>query len=81
MKYVPGLITPVWKFIHNRDKGTDKGADATFHTEIVEDRRLILDQTNDLLRALFDTGSATRAFGNNDMWYHRLLLLFVMGDS
>ena len=79
MENIPGLVAAIGKFIDHGDKGADKGADAALHTEIGEDGCLIFYQSNDLFRTLLDTGSATRAFGNNNMGYHRLLLL--LGDQ
>src|SRR3990172_2627502 len=72
----PGLVAAIGHLIDDGHIRADEGANATLHTEVGENGRLVFDETDNLFRTLSHTGPATRAFGNNDVGYHRLLLLF-----
>ena len=78
MHDISGLVASIWKFIYNGDKGTDKGADSTFHTEIGQDGCFIFHQTDDSFWAIPNAYPATRAFENVNMWYHKYLLFVGM---
>ena len=81
MHDISGLVASIGKFIYNGDKGTDKGADSTFHTEIGQDGCFIFHQTDDSFGAIPNAYPATRAFENIYMWYHKHLLFDRIGDG
>jgi len=74
MENISGLVSTIGNFVRHRDKGTDKGTDSTFDTEIGQNGCFITHQTNDLLWAFPNTYSTSRAFEYIYMWYHKLLL-------